>query len=300
MDILKQKVVDRFLGINNVEKPHRLFPIFDDGYWVYPLQQANNVEIDNSFMLDSRPGVTDVKTGTDIHSLWSNGDLCFYVDGSTLYQVDELYRADAIRTGLSPGRRMAYALWNDRVYYMNGAECGYVKNGANYAFTDPSRTFKLPLPAGSFCDVYLSCLYVAVGKKLYISDPLSDYYDTRKGYKHFVNDITMVIAVDDGLYVSDDKVWFLRGDAPTELVRSEAYPVRAIPNTDVKVSGKYFSEAIEGEVAIWTSEDGICIGAKGGAVKNFTQARYTFDASANGAGFVREINNVRHYINSLY
>jgi hypothetical protein len=300
MDAEITQTIERFSGINNVDPVTRISPTVADHRYVYQLQQANNMEIDNTFSIKSRSGYASVKTGTDIHSMWSNGKVWFYVDGSILYQMDEIYGTKTIRSDLTKGAQMSYAPWNDRYYYTNGYQKGYVKNGVDYAFTDPAQNFKKPLPAGQLIEYFNACLYVAVGKILYIGDPLCDYYDTRKGYKQFSNYINMVRAVDDGLFVSDDRVWFVKGKGADEFTRDEVYPSKAIMHTDVRVNAKYIDDQMSGNVAMWTGENGICLGDNSGNVMNLTEARYTFTARGRGTGFIRENGNVRHYINALY
>jgi hypothetical protein len=146
----------------------------------------------------------------------------------------------------------------------------------------------------------MGCLYVAKDDAIYISDPLCDYYDTRVGYRRFTKEITMLRAVDGGLYVSDDKVWFVKGLANEDFQREEAYHSPAIAYTDVSLNGKYVDDNMVGNVAMWTSQNGICLGDGNGAVLNLTDARYTFTARGQGTGFIRDVSNTRHYINSLY
>ena len=246
MDATKSQTMRKFTGINNIDPKTRLAPVIIDYEYVYPLRVAKNVEIDNTYRISSRPGYTKTKTGSNIHSMWSDGEACFYVDGATLYQLNTDYTAIALRSNLTLNARMSYAVNNDRYYFTNEYQIGYAKNGAAYGLMDPSRQFKLPLPAGQCIEYFMGCLFVAVNKILYISDPLSDYYDTRTGYKPFAERITMVRAVDDGLYVSDDRIWFIKGKGNDDFDRIEVYPQRAIPNTDVSVAGKYVNAGLAG------------------------------------------------------
>lgn len=299
MDATKSQTMRKFLGVNNVDPATRLDPSVHDHEYVYPLQQANNMEIDNTYQIKSRSGFTSVKTGTDIHSMWSDNKTCLYVDGTTLYQMDAIYGTTIIRADLHSGARMSYAPFNDRIYYMNGYQKGYVKGGVDYAFTDPAENYKNPIPAGQLIEEFMGCLYVAQDSKLYIGDPLCDYYDIRHGYKYFTNYINMLRAVDNGIYVSDDRIWFVKGKGADEFVRDEVYPSKAIMYTDIRVNAKYIDDRLSGNVAMWTSINGICLGSNG-AVTNLTEARYTFTERGRGTAFMREKSNVRHYINSIY
>jgi hypothetical protein len=299
MDISIQRSVERFNGINNVDEMYRLFPIVVDRHYVYPLREASNVLIDNTFALRSRCGYTSVLSGADIHSLWSDGTRCFFVDGGTLYELDLAYNKKAITT-VSPSFRVSYAPINDRYYLTNEREIGYIKGTAFYNCMDPGREFKLPLPAGSHIEYFMGCLFVSVRNVLYISDPLCDYYDTRTGYRIFADDITMIRAVDNGLYISDKKVWFVQGKGNDEFKRVEVESDPAIPFTDLRTSAESMGYDVSGDVAVWTSKTGIVIGDSGGTVKNLTVDRYHMDKHGRGTAFVRDKDNVKHYINTLY
>lgn len=235
----------------------------------------------------------------NIHSLWSNGSVCLFVEDGTLYRMGVDFTKSVLRSGLS-NHRMSYTSFNDRVYYCNGFQIGYVVDDVSHDLVDPILDFKMPLPAGNFVELYNACLLVAHKNILYVSDPLCDYYDIRTGYKLFASDIQMVRAVDAGVYVSDDVVWFMKGGGNDDFSREIAYESPAIPFTDIRVDGQYIASGMEGDVAIWTSKNGICVGSAQGNVTNLTEERYTFSPTTEGSAFIRDTNNVRHYINSLY
>ena len=289
------------MGINNVNDPVRLVPVVVNHAYVYPLQQASNVDIDNTFRIASRSGYgTSGVTGTDIHSLWSDNITCLFVDGTNLKELGTGYTTVTLKGLLTLGYRMSYAPFNDRIYYTNGHQIGYVKANIDYGLVDPSKEFKLSLPAGQLIEYYGGCLYVAKDNVLYISDPLCDYFDVRTGYKQFSSAITLLRAVDEGLYIGDDKTWWVGGDSPDVLERKEAYGHRPIIYTDVCVNGQDIGDGIKGKVAMWTADNGICLGDNSGTVVNLTEGRYTFTARGQGAGFIRINNNIKHYVNSLF
>lgn len=304
-DALQSQTMARFLGLNNVDDATRLIPIVVNHEYVYPLAQANNIEIDNTYGLSSRGGYATVAgsagtSGLDNHSGWSDGTTCLFVDGVTLYEMTTVYDRIALRSDLTRGMRMSYAKFNDRIYYTNEKQIGYIKSSIDNHLPNPDREFKEPLPPGQFIEYFMGCLYVAANDILYISDPLCDYYDIRQGYKQFAKRITMLRAVDEGFYVSDDRIWFVKGKGSDEFQRDEVYPSRAIQYTDVRVVGKYIDDGITGNVALWTSENGICLGDNTGKVTNLTEGRYTFSPTGRGAAVIKENGNVRYYINSLF
>ena len=296
--------LSHFIGLNTVDDPTRIgtTAVKTSEGWktAYPLTQASNVEIDNSFALKSRVGYTSKLTGTDIHSLWSDGSTCLFVDGTILYQMHNDYSITSIRTGLMSGARMSYVAVNDRVYYTNGFQIGYVKQIADNALMDPLLAFKLTLPAGKLIEYYKGSLYLACQNILYIADPLCDFFDVRYGYKQFSENISMIKAVDSGIYVSDDRIWFVKGDGPEEFERREVYDFKAIPFTDVRMNGQEIGDGVNGNVAIWTGENGICLGDNSGNVVNLTEETYLFTPHGSGSAMVREASQILHYINTLF
>jgi hypothetical protein len=74
----------------------------------------------------------------------------------------------------------------------------------------------------------------------------------------------------------------------------------AIPFTDLRTSADSMGYGVSGDVAVWTSETGIVVGDSGGTVKNLTMDRYKMNKHGRGSAFVRNENNVEHYINTLY
>jgi len=288
----------RFSGMNTVEKDFRL-PVTRDAHWniLSDMLLIENLDIDNSMVLSTRPGSDLEISGTDIHSLWSDGEItAFYVDSPVLYKLGVAYGTTAVGT-VGTGR-MSYAKWNDRVYMTNNEGIWYYKDSL-VALTDPAVNYKLPLPAGKFIAYYRGRLYVAKGKVLYISDALCDHYDIRTGFRVFANDITMLIAVDKGLYVADGETWFVSGAEPDEFHRDRVLDVDAIPYTAVLIDGEYVGDGVQGNHALWASADGICLGNSDGAVKNLTRSRYAMTDYGIGGAAIRKVNETVHYIATL-
>ena len=301
MDAGDIKIISKFSGLNNAEEAVRLeSQVTGLHERIYPLLQASNVEIDNTMAIRSRSGFTTVASGTDIHSLWAEGAVCLYCDGPTLYKMDTSYAVIAMRSDLGLKRRMSYAMFNDRAYYTNEAVIGYIHNNVDNPLPAPGREFKEPLPAGQFIECFNGCLYIAKDNVLYISDPLCDYYDTRIGYRIFKSRITMLRSVGNGLYIADDEVYFISGKSNEDFEKSSVYPSRVIPYTDVRVSAQFVGEGASEDCAIWTCEDGICLGDNSGKVKNITRERFLLTPTAEGAAFIRQNDNLKFYINTLY
>ena len=304
-----QASIGYFSGINNIDDPLRLPPtpvkIGTGGFKAaYPLVEAVNVDIDNTYALSSRDGSTVKVSGSDVHSGWAKDRLGFFVDGTSLYLLNEDYSVTQLLSGLTNGAQMSYVAVNDRVYMTNGSYIGYFKELGMNSLTDPNMTYKVPLPASRFIAYYKGILFVAKGKVLYISDALCDHYDVRTGFRVFANDITMLRPVDDGIYVADGDTWFLVekrafADEPAEFRKEKVLDVDAIPYTDVNINGKDVAEGVEGNLAMWTSGAGICLGDNKGVVKVLNQDKYYLTPRGVGAAAIRSVNGQVHYVVTL-
>lgn len=93
-----------FVGINNRLPDHQLGIVERGRKAGDYLRNAVNVDLTAAGTLQRRKGSTLVVPGSDCHSLWSDGEKAFYVDGDTLYQYPRI----ALRSGLVPGRRVSY------------------------------------------------------------------------------------------------------------------------------------------------------------------------------------------------
>lgn len=291
---------DRFAGINNVDEPYRLSHKRDPVTYAVINDVADivNMDIDNAHALITRPGYELKVSGTFMHSLWSDGNKCFFIDGSKLYQLQPDYSITEMLAGLTYGNRMSYALFNDRIYMTNSAYIGYFLNEAMHSLVAPGVNYKMPLPAGQHIALYLGRLLVARDNVLCIGDVLCDHYDIRTGYRVFEDRITMVRPVDNGgVYVSAGKTWFMgMGD---EFNRKQVFDHGAVPYTDVLVGGDDVGDGVKGSVAVWTSLRGICVGDGSGTVKNITEDKYAMGDHGIGGAVIRNINGMKHYITTL-
>lgn len=297
-----------FSGINTVDTDTRLSPqlLRVDALGekaIYPLVEAVNIDIDNTYAISSRDGSDKKLSGTDAHSFWTNGDVALFVDGATLYLLNPDYTATELLTGLSRGFRMSYAEVNDRIYMSNGSYIGYYSLGSMNLLRVPTETYKTILPAGQRIAYHKGILLIAKGRVLYLSDALCDHYDVRTGFRVFENDITMLRPVDDGVFVADGKTWYLVekrafADDPAEYKKELVCSFDAVPFSDISVDGLLVGEGIEGKVAMWLSSEGVCVGDNKGAFKIVTP-NYIMSPAGRGAAAVRNIDGVVHYLATL-
>lgn len=292
-----------FLGLDTVSDPLRLAPRViqtNAGYKsAYPLLAAENVDIDDSYGLSSRKGYDLKLSGTDCHSLWSDGLVCLYVDGTTLYSLNKsLASSTSLLSGLEYGARMHYAKLNDRIYMTNGTYIGYYHDGAVYDLDVPTTRYKAALPAGKFITVLVNRILVASNQTLYIADPLTDCYDVRSGFRRFATNLTMLRALESGVYAADSRTYFIKDTETFE--RLEVMGCGVVPYTDVEIAGKDLRDGLDGRWAMWVSERGICLGSPTGEVRDLTADRYDLNYSYGfGGAFLRYVDGVNHYIATM-
>lgn len=88
------------------------------------LREALNVDLDNDGIPRRRAGYTEVYSGSDIHSLWGDGSLTMFVEGTELKRLFSDNSVSVLRTGLDVGRYVSYVEVNGDIYYSNNAQTG--------------------------------------------------------------------------------------------------------------------------------------------------------------------------------
>lgn len=112
-----------FAGLRNDVSAERFTPA--------DLEVATNVDLDNTGKLLSRDGYLK-KINAVVHSLWAHGDVCLYVQGSSLKRLNsDLTSSVTVRSDLTAGLTMSYDEVDNKVYYSNGTQTGiYTSNGS--------------------------------------------------------------------------------------------------------------------------------------------------------------------------
>ena len=116
-------------GLNTVTDPVRIN--YDEETGISDLGVAVNVTIDQTGWISRREGYTPIST-LDVHSMYSDGDMCVFVSDSVLYQLLQDYSTVVLKTGLLSNEKMAYAHVNGDFYYTNKLDLGIVRaNGTH-------------------------------------------------------------------------------------------------------------------------------------------------------------------------
>ncbi len=286
-------------GINNVIDETRLES--------HELVYASNIDISNKGKPSTRGGVVKkVTPGDAIHSMWGDNKMCFFVEGGVLKRLHEDYTSSVLRTGVSD-YPMSYTKVNDQYFYSNAAVIGYVYNGVSTLFPTPTREHKyIPLP-GQHIEYYKGRLYVARNETIWYSDAIYlGEVDRRYNHLKLENEITMMKAVDDGIWVTVGDIhrqttYFIGGAVREEFTRKRVAGYGCIEGTAVKIKdGSKVGEGLSGTVIMWASDNGLCIGANGGRFINITDGKFNVPKKRFGAGLFRDVDGLAQYITTLW
>lgn len=263
------------------------------------LSVARNVDLDDTGRLSRRDGFDDIATLTgNYHSLWSDGEICLSIKNNSLYKIN----TDKTETVLRPNvgnSDMSYVSVNGKQYYTNGTVIGYIDNGVSYTFSDPAKQYKIAPPPGQLIEYFNGRLYIAKGPVLWHTDAMAfGRVDTRKGFKQFASDITMILPVDGGLFVSDQETtYFVAGPSPE---KATIKTVQKAGFNGVVIQGNKFNKEIQGTVAFFATEESICMGLSDGTVVPLTLEHYKLPGIKKGSFLIREENNRLQLISRLY
>jgi hypothetical protein len=132
-----------------------------------------------------------------------------------------------------------------------------------------------PPPPGQLLEYYRGSIYIASGNAVLHTSPLRyGLYDPRTDFYLYGERVTLLAAVEDGIYISADQTYFLSNAGTTDTARRHAnqeavFPYRAVEGAVCKMKDTH-------EV-MWLSERGIIVGADGGKVKNITEAQVAME-----------------------
>lgn len=144
------------------------------------------------------------------------------------------------------------------------------------------------MPPGDILEYFSSRAYVASGRVLWYSEPLNyGLYNPSSNFILFPADITLAVAVGDGLYVAADKTYFI------QIADQFTKPFEVLPYGAVKNA---FAKSQDDQTVEWFSHRGIVRGANGGQVTNLTEANVTIDKYEKGSVLLRKLNGIKQFI----
>ena len=300
------------LGINNrkhtedLKQPTVPFrPALSPEDLTYEVRVADNLDIDNAYMPSRRSGVDFIVSG--IYNVWSTLDKlqAFCLKGTDLCRLNVDHTATIIMPGVGTDRMIFQEIEN-YVFFSNGATAGYIQNGVAHLTPDTTEPFRLKLPAGQCMESFRGRIYVGKKNVLWFSDAYRYFrLDARRNFKQFPDDVDLIAATIDGLYVvSGGITYFLTGDNPHKFELRPVAGYGAYRNTRQVISGSKVGKGeYPGDVPVWTGTEGICCGFPSGKLVNLTIENYAMpiglssasivNTNVNGAGFAQYITTIK-------
>lgn len=307
-------ILGSFSGIKNTVSAERL----REG----ELEAAVNVDIDDVGQVRRRRGYVQ-RDAANYHSAETIAGRTFVVRDGMLGTLGTNFTFSAL-TEAGPDK-LSYTSVGDTVYFGSRSVSGKIVDGVAQAWGQtggdgqwispvmrPTETLGAiagrllgAVPMATEIEHYKGRIYLANEKLLWATELfLYDLVDRTKGFIQFEHDITMVRAVEDGLYVGTTaQLFFLQGTYSDGLKRSRIIDAPVVPGSsvlaptaDVHPQVKKGGDVPEGTVPVFMTGDGICVGLDGGQVYNLTRSRVVFPGAVSAAALYRSDQGANAYV----
>jgi hypothetical protein len=300
------------LGINNrkptedLQQPtHPYRPGLAPEDLAYEARIADNIDVDNASMPSRRQGTELLTTG--VTNVWATADklqaFCLVAGDLCRLNLDHTTEVLVRECGTAP---MIFQEIENLIFFSNGGTAGYIKDRVAYAIPETTEQFRLKLPAGQCMESYRGRLYVGAGKVMWFSDAYRYFrLDGRKNFKQFPDEVDLIAATTDGLYVvSGGITYFLTGDNPHKFELRPVAGYGAFRGTRRLIHGSKVGKGeYQGEIPMWTGAEGICCGLPSGRLLNLSVEKYIMpegqsaasmvNINVNGAGYSQYITTIK-------
>lgn len=307
-------VLGQFRGIRNTVSRERLAP--------EELERAINIDIDDAGQARRRRGYA-VKLAGNCHSLRNIGGRVLGVRDTMLGVVNPNFTF--VSLGLAVGNeKLSYTQVDQTTYFSSLAASGKVTGTAVSAWgasadggrwVSPVLTPTTTLgevfgqritapPMATLIAAYSGRIYLAAGKYLWATELyLYDYTDPTKNFLQLESDITLLVAMSDGLYVgTETAVYFLKGSLSQGFRQDRIVESPAIRGSDAMLPsteihpGAQQGPMPEGMAVVFMTEKGVFAGFDGGTVFDITRARVKFPKAVSAAALYREDSGGTSYV----
>lgn len=307
-------ILQQFTGLKNTVSPERLLAT--------ELEIAINADIDDTGQLRRRRGFTK-RDSANFRSLYDGTPgKVFGVRDNVLGIIRPDYSFFSL-TSVSD-ERVSYDTIGPDTYFSSRTHSGIIDGQDNVnpwgtvedalwvsPVINPTATMgaisgKLlgPPPLAHDIAYYRGRMYLADDRMLWATEPfLYGLVDKTRTFFQFEDNITMLAAMDDGLYVGTEAgLYFMQGATLPELKRSiinsdKVYPGSAVwvPTEQVHPDARKGAMPSNQSVVFMTS-GGIMAGMDGGQCYNMTQGGMVFPDAISAAGLFREDSGVSTYV----
>lgn len=292
-------------GLNTKLDPVRIQ--FNPETGISDLAEAVNITVDDSGRASRRPGRILLQEGI-FHSLYGNGSFGFVVqervDDAAIMQISTDYSLSGVRSGLTKNLRTSFCLVDDKIFYSNGIENGVIENGVSSAWptnehVGPTTSkYFTTAPIGSHIAWFSGRVWVSKDNIVWYSEPYAyGKFDMARGFIMFDSNVRMVKPVNTGIFISDNKkTYFFRGTNPKEMVQKTVSNCPAHEWSEAIDLIDLSYKEIVGDSAIWSSDEGLCIGTEDGEIINISKLKIAYPSGTQGASVV----NLTEIINSVF
>jgi len=286
------------------------------------LVTAVNVDIDDAGQLRRRRGFVERGAG-DHHSLADIGGLVLVVRNGMLGTLrPSLFFTPLVTVGPEP---LVYTNVGSTIYYASSTASGKIVNGSVLPWgaqispgqwvspvIRPTETlgqirgkFLGAPPHATQLETYKGRIYLANGNMLWATELyLYDLVDKTKNFIQFEDDITMIAAAGDGMYIGTvAALYFLSGAFSSGLRLSTIIEAGVVPGSKTVVP---YSKAVarsrdratvpEGSGPLFMTTQGLLVGLDSGTVYNLTQNHIVFPAATGAAALYREDQGANSYV----
>lgn len=316
-------VLNAFEGLKNTVTRERLKPT--------ELEIAKNIDLDDAGQPRRRRGHRKVANGS-WHSLYSDpSGLVLGVKDNVLGIIYPDYSFDPLLPNIGP-EYLDYVRVGDVIYFSSYATSGKfnLASGQVYPWgqiggdkqwispvVHPDTTLgpvwgRLlgKVPMANCLDYWNGRIYMGCGRVVWATELwLYDLVDATRTFLPFENDVTMVAAVTDGLYVgTDSNCYFLSYERQTggsikDLKRTTLMNYGVLPRSAVQVPAELIKPQISQDpqspiknAVMFMTHTGVIAGFDGGVIYNLTQADYLFPVADRAATMFRRQDGINQFV----
>jgi len=152
--------------------------------------------------------------------------------------------------------------------------------------------FGIPPPAGDVIEYLNGRIYVADGNVVWFTDAMR--YGLVKPHRNFLqfpDEVTVMKAVADGLYICADQTYWISGVDTTEFQQVPVLPYGAVKGTGINLP--------DSDNVAWFSEEGVIIGGLQAQITAVQDDKSAVGTFKNGAMIFRKQRGLRQIIATL-
>lgn len=320
-------IFSKFDGLKNTLNPERLGP--------RDLVRATNVDLDDDGQLSRRRGYKRVIEGNAHSPFTTTGGIVLLVIDGVLGILHPDYSFEGLQSGIATDPStgvlpIQYTQIGHKIYFTSAQDQGIIDMDL-LAVTpwgtpgdiwlspvvNPTATLppiagrRLGPPPNATCmDYYRGRIWLAHNKIVWCTELfVYDLIDVDRNFYHFEDQVTMIQAVDDGLWIGTTAgLFFMSGThAPDGLKRSLIMNSGVIPGSVVNIPSELGNPPqtppnsdTQMQIAVaFMTTTGFCVASDGGQAYNLTESKFFFPGAHAAAAMYRRQDGMNQYVTSL-